>query len=183
MSNIDRIYDKYYEWLMNKIQGFGKGYSLLLKRLYDTEFTYSFSMDENRYEDGISLRYYFCDDENYGEAYKYMTEPCSVLEMMIALASRCEADIMDSPDTGDKTYIWFWRMIDSLHLDNMDDAYYDDSYVDKRLSIFLNRQYRLNGDGGLFTIRNCERDLRKVEIWQQACLYFNHILFETEQIF
>lgn len=181
MSNIDKIYDHYYEWIISKVRGFGKGYSKLLKRLYDTEFTYSYSMDENRYEDGIYLRYRFCSDCNYGKAYDLMTEPCSILEMMVALAIRCEEDIMDSPNTGDKTYKWFWEMIKSLHLDNMEDGYYDDEYVDYKISIFLNRQYRPDGDGGLFTVRGCKEDLRKVEIWHQACLYFNTILFKNEQ--
>ena len=34
---------------------------------------------------------------------------CSVLEMMIALAIRCEEHIMDDPDVGNRTGQWFWK--------------------------------------------------------------------------
>lgn len=42
--------------------------------------------------------------------------PCSVLEMIIALAIRLEEHIMDDPDIGNRTGQWFWDMIVSLGL-------------------------------------------------------------------
>ena len=38
------------------------------------------------------------------------------------------------------------------------------------------REYAPDGRGGLFTIRNCEEDLRKVEIWYQLCWYLDTII-------
>ena len=46
----------------------------------------------------------------------------------------------------------------------------DEDDVIKR---FLDRDYEPNGKGGLFTIKNCRQDLRKVEIWYQLCWYLD----------
>ena len=94
---------------------------------------------------------------------------CSVLEMMIALSMRCEEQIMDDPDIGNRTGQWFWDMIDNLGLGNMSDSKFDSLYVDEVLQRFLNRDYKRNGEGGLFTINRRGLDMRSVEIWYQMC--------------
>ena len=102
--------------------------------------------------------------------------PCSVLEMMIALAIRCEENIMDDPNIGDRTSQWFWGMVVNLGLGSMVDCRFDKQFVDETIRIFLNRKYAPNGNGGLFTIRDCDKDLRKVEIWHQLCWYLDKIV-------
>ena len=94
---------------------------------------------------------------------------------MVALAIRCEKDIMDDPYKGDRTRQWFWRMIVSLGLNGMNDDYYDESTVDDILYRFLWRRYKKTGEGGLFTIKNCEQDLRDTEIWIQMLWYLDSI--------
>jgi hypothetical protein len=101
--------------------------------------------------------------------------PCSVLEMMIALAVRCEETIMDDPAYGNRTAQWFWGMITSLGLNGMTDELYNRFEVDRVVANLLNREYQPNGKGGLFTIRRCDRDLRTVEIWVQLLWYINSI--------
>ena len=96
--------------------------------------------------------------------------------MMTALAIRCEENIMDDTRYGDRTTQWFWGMINNLGLGSMWGDNYDKVYVDQVLQTFLNRDYAPNGKGGLFTIRNCDRDLRDVEIWYQLNWYLNSIL-------
>ena len=103
-------------------------------------------------------------------------EPCSVLEMMVALAIRCEESIMDNPVYGDRTGQWFWNMIVSLGLGSMTDEMYDRDYVDNIVDRFLDRDYSPDGRGGLFTIRNCEYDLRDVEITHQLYWYLDTIM-------
>ena len=105
---------------------------------------------------------------------EYLDGPCSVFEMMVALAQRCEA-VMDDPKIGDRTGQWFWGMIASLGLNGMSDNHYDEKYVKDVINRFLDREYEPNGKGGLFTIRNCEHDLRDVEIWYQLCWYLDTI--------
>ena len=83
---------------------------------------------------------------------------------------------MDDTRYGDRTTQWFWNMIVNLGLGGMVDALVDIEEVDKIIERFLNREYEPNGRGGLFTIDNCEEDLREVEIWYQLCWYLDSIV-------
>ena len=98
---------------------------------------------------------------------------CSVLEMMIALSLRCEEQIIDDPDVGDRTRKLFWSMINNLGLNRMDDESYDSFEVEDRLDIFMNREYKPDGTGGLFKLRKTRHDLRNVEIWYQMMWYLS----------
>jgi hypothetical protein len=89
---------------------------------------------------------------------------------------RCEEEIMEDPDVGDRTAQWFWGMMKSLGLNGMTDNRFDERYVRDVVQIFLDREYEPNGRGGLFTINNCDYDLREVEIWYQMCWYLNTIV-------
>ena len=101
--------------------------------------------------------------------------PCSVLEMMVALAIKIEEQIMDDPDIGNRTGLWFWKMIENLGLKNMRDAVIDTDYVEKIIFRFLDRNYQRDGSGGLFIVHG-HGDLRNVEIWYQMLWYLNDIL-------
>ena len=167
---------EYFEWLYGIACGnqYTKrlSYNRLLEYLYSVYFRYTIPKDHNRAEDGINMRYRFHLCKGYWPDHD---GPCSVLEMMIALAIRCEETIMDDPDIGDRTSQWFWIMITNLGLGFMTDARFDESYVSVTINRFLDRAYEPNGKGGLFIIRNCDRDLRTVEIWYQLCWYLDSI--------
>ena len=172
--------EPYFEWMYGLVCDEehlnGESYINLFRHLNDTEFTYDISMnDGNRWQDGIDLRYSrFSDYIGINPRRMiFESDSCSVLEMMIALAIRLEEHIMHDPDIGDRTAVWFWEMIDSLGLSEMDDSEYDPIYVRSVIQRFLDRNYRPDGKGGLFTIENCKHDLRKVEIWYQACWYLD----------
>ena len=176
----DQIINDYFEWLWNftKCRGHSQNRKIITL-LHNIEFRYSIPMDANREEDGIDLRYRFITEvgipKNYQEVYGYLDGPCSVLEMMIALAIRCEESIMDDPDIGDRTSEWFWLMMKNLGLDYMSDRKFDRDIAEEKISIFLDRKYKSNGEGGLFVV-NGRRDLRKVEIWYQMCWYLDTIM-------
>ena len=176
------INEDYFEWLYEGMCGnrYSKNisYRKLLEHLHNTNFRYTISNDKNRASDGIDLRYSFalsqgCEDEPELIT-DYLKGPCSVFEMMVALAQRCES-VMDDPKIGDRTGQWFWGMINNLGLGGMNDNRYNEQYVDDVINTFLDREYKSNGKGGLFTIRNCEYDLREVEIWYQLCWYLDTI--------
>lgn len=164
--------DEYFEWLFDMVHDgrFARGisYEKLLRHLHDRMFKYIMKRDSNRASDGVDLRYRFSHE--FGEMYYY--KPCSILEMMIALAIRCEESIMDDPLIGDRTGQWFWDMIVSLGLGSMTDDLYSEQYVDDVLERFVDREYEPNGKGGLFTVYNHE-DMREVEIWGQMLRYLN----------
>lgn len=181
--NRDELKSEYFDWMCQLVCGEGYPKRLshrkLLSRLHDTVFFYTIAMDGNREADGIDLRYRFGYEKDYTDA--EIAEclddrPCSVLEMLIALAIRCEEHIMDDPDIGNRTGQWFWIMIENLGLRYMDDDRYREQMADHTISRFLNREYAPNGDGGLFTVNNDHHDLRTAEIWYQMCWYLDSIL-------
>ena len=179
MTHRDEINIHYFTWLSEIVES--NSYptdisnSKLLKHLHKLEFIPMMDMDRNRAENGLGLRYRFAyENPVFGDAERYLEGPCSMLEMMVALAVRCE-EFMDDAAIGNRTGQWFWKMVVSLGLGSMTDPNFDRRRVDKIILIFLNREYEPNGAGGLFTIRNCDRDLRDVEIWHQACWYMNTI--------
>lgn len=175
----------YFDWLYDIVCGdkFSQRYSYrkLLRHLDGIEFTWLLPMDENRAEKGMSLRRHFIldqgyqTDDEYDEMMNELERPCSVLEMMIALASDCE-HIMDDFLYGDRTAQWFWEMIVNLGLGSMYDKKYDPVYIDEVIETFLLREYEPDGTGGLFTIKDCERDLRDEEIWTQLSWYLGTII-------
>lgn len=174
---------RYFNWIYELVCGQDSynrlSYKKLLTCLFNIEFTYSIYMDKNRAEDGIEFRYHFGNLKGYSDRIisKYIDDkPCSVLEMIVALAFRVENEIMDDSTYGNRTGQWFWNMIVSLGLGSMSDSRYNKREVDRILDIFLNRTYEANGRGGLFTIEDCPYDLRAVDIWYQMMWYLNTIL-------
>lgn len=185
MACRDDVYEGYFNWLYDIVchDRFSNevSYRRLLSYLYHTNFRYTIRRDENRAHDGVDLRLRYYDDVHNSGGDVFWIEryldgpPCNVLEMMIALAIRCEEDIMDDPRIGDRTSQWFWEMIVNLGVGSMTDDRFDERYVEEVIETFLNRKYEPDGRGGLFTVRNCDTDLRKVEIWYQLCWYLNSI--------
>jgi hypothetical protein len=175
----DELTNEYFEWMYQLVTNSSMSYRKLLFRLYKIDFTYILPMDENREKDVINLRYRFAYEKAYEDeivAVYLDNRPCSVLEMMIALAIRCEDNIMANPEFGDRTGQWFWIMIKNLGLETMTDFNFSKSRVDLAISNFLKRDYEKNGKGGLFVVDECSNDFRDMEIWYQMCWYLNSIL-------
>ena len=171
--------ERYFRWICKKIQS--KRYASherLLTHLFEKTFTYILDRDGNRYEDGIALRYRYGSENGFSDA-RIASEldvfQCSVLEMMVALAIRCEESIMSDSEIGNRSERWFWSMVESLGLIDMDDRYFDRYVTDDILTRFLDREYEPDGRGGLFVVNDPPRDMRDVEIWYQAMWYFNEI--------
>lgn len=181
---LTNIREDYFEWMLNLACGdlYAKQISFkkLLTHLHTTEFKYIIPRDRNRAEDGICLRRRYILDNGleymYDQVIDALYGPCSILEMMVALALRCEEDYADDPGVGDRSRQWFWSMIRSLGLSGMTDMNYDFSYVEMVLDRFVKRQYEPDGRGGLFTIKNCRYDLREWEIWYQLGWYLETIV-------
>lgn len=178
----NELMNEYFDWIYRLVctDARGRSYRKLLCQLYDTPFHYIISMDGNRAEDGVDLRYRFgYEHEIEGSAIASCLDnrDCSVLEMTVALAIRCEEHIMDNPDIGDRTGEWFWNMIANLGLMEMTDKQYDRRFVEERLVRFMDRKYERDGQGGLFRLHRYNHiDMRSTEIWYQAMWYFDEIL-------
>lgn len=181
--NRELIREDYFQWLSDRVCGgrYAKGisYEELLRYLHETEFRYTIPKDKNRAKDGIDLRYRFSlnqPEKDRDIIADHLDGPCSVLEMMVALAIRCEETIMDNPSIGDRTGQWFWGMVTNLGLGSMVDERFDIGLAWDILERFMDREYEPNGKGGLFTVRHCTHDLRDVEIWVQLLWYLDTMI-------
>lgn len=77
------------------------------------------SLDDNRIDDALVMRTRFCSDV---DSYFGKNLPVSVLEVLTALACRCDTDIEGDPDYPEFTApLWFWSMVKALFGDQFDD--------------------------------------------------------------
>lgn len=174
----NQVKDEYFEWLYNYVckerLNSSISYTKLFMLLHDIEFQFYIRNDVNRARDGVDLRYRFAmfmDDERIMDI---LDGPCSVLEMMVALAIRCEETIMDDTRYGDRTSQWFWNMLSNLGISYMTNDKYDKEIAIEKIYNFLERRYDPDGKGGLFYIKGCQDDLRDMEIWTQLCWYLDN---------
>lgn len=177
------IHDDYFDWMYDIVSEGDESYRKLLCLLHSTPFKVIVPLDKNRLEDGEALRFRFGMDIRPGDFYaadlisEELTKSpgCSVLEVMIALALRCEENIMDNAMVGNRTPYWFWMMISNLKLNGMTDERFDRDYAAECIERFLNREYEADGEGGLIYIPGIRKDLRNVEIWTQLLWFLDTI--------
>ena len=175
-----QLYSDYFAWMYDMVcSDVSDSYFKLFDYLNQVEFVALLPMDLNRAEDGRNLRYTFAYENNIPSHYiseSFDGRPCSVLEMMVALAKRCEDAIMANTHYGDRTSVWFWTMIETLGIDDMTDENFNASKVSHVMYRFLNRTYSSDGSGGLFKINNRTKDMRKIEIWYQMNFYLDELV-------
>lgn len=187
MSNTE-LKERYFNWLCFQVGDSyphaGYTYHKLLRLLFEIEFTFIMPMDKDRASDGVDLRFDFgyatsesdnmhIRNEDAQDVFRSMgDDPCSVLEMMVALAIKCES-FMSDDEIGDRISQWFWDMIVNLGLQSMDDSNYNERYIRRIVDRFLRRQYESNGKGSLFYIDKCYYDLKHSEIWYQMMWYLD----------
>lgn len=175
----EEVNSGYFEWLVHQVCYPGHvNFRKLLGYLHSEEFRWpeKIPMDKNRAEDGLDLRTKFVYSMEVEEPELYLgciNGPCSVLEMMVALSKRCEDDLMCDDTLGNRTSVWFWKMINSLGLSEMNDEAYNELDISYRIANFNNRRYCRNGAGGLFYVPNFSGDMRTIEIWYQLQTWIN----------
>lgn len=161
--------DLYFDWLSAKVIIGSNGsptFFKLLKILYDTEFVWVLLGDDNRTADGQELREDFVQESGISVDSEWINDPCSVLEMMIALAKRAEFQIgLSVPE-------WFWMFINNLRLSDFND---DTPVLYNEVSVILDnfiwRTYDYDGTGGMFPLRDPPEDQTNVELWYQLSEY------------
>ena len=179
----NQIRNDYANWLMGLAYDWCANhgnYKKLMEYLYFHDFSSAYANDGNRIQDGIEMRLQFVEKftgkfYSYRDAYNYLTHNCNILEVMIALAQRCEDHIMGDPDIGDQSAIWFWGMIMNMHLERMTDDSFDILEVEEKVNNMLTHNYKKNGDGGLFSVQNPNIDMREAEIYYQMNWHLGEI--------
>lgn len=176
---MNNILNDYFEWLYSivKRERFSKraSYKKLLAYLHSIEFIYVDDYDSNRAADGVQLRWRYVYEAKGCEDILDWEEPCTVLEMLIALSFQMES-IMENSDVDYTVGYWFWMMISNLGLEKMSDSKFDKQIVHDNIYKFMHRDYEPNGEGNIFVIDNCATHLRNVEIWWQMCWYLDSIM-------
>lgn len=155
----------YYIWLRSLV-GNRSDYMFLIKKLDSMKFEWIFALDENRAAGGINLRGKYAFETNTFEE-DIRTGPCTVLEMLIGLAGQMEDQLGCDIET------WFWKLISNLCLDQFDDDDYDDRGVEFLINTWLHREYRKNGAGSLFPLKDYPGDCRNLDIWSQMNAWIN----------
>lgn len=158
--------DLYFDWLCARVMLPHSvkyvNYNGLLQVLHRTEFVWVVSGDDNRAEDGIELRSDFLRETHFYQDPMWLDVPCSMLEMLIALAYRAAFQTRISTEN------WFWKFIENLNLNEFRRISEDDiQMIQEIVNTFIWRNYQANGSGGLFPLHSPPRDQRKVEIWYQ----------------
>ncbi len=167
----------YFYWLCSLIENDNfdiEPWMNVLKALYEKPFIYIHPKDVNRMEDGRDLFIKYCEISSNLHSDLYFNHKfVSILEMMIALAIRCENEIMSCIDETNHTSVWFFDMLESLGLIKFLNTNFDENEFNYIIEKFLNRDYEPDGKGGLFYIPGIQIDLRKIEIWYQMNWYLD----------
>lgn len=163
------IEESYFNWLCAKVIDIHiSNYWDLLKILHKTEYVWIVPGDRNRDEDGRELREDFLRETFLPRDDSWFSDPCSVLEFLIAFAKRA------SFQTGGSVKDWFWNFMTNLRLEEY--RHVSDSDISRIEEIIQNlvwRTYDPDGHGGMFPMQHTSNDQRKVEVWYQFCEYLD----------
>lgn len=167
----------YMEWMVRTMHG--DKHRILFDILHNMEFKWNMEWDEHRASDGRNLRNRFASESESDFDMDDATDwPCSVLEMLVALAYSIEDTIMYDYEKGDRTHIWFWTMMRNIGLDFCTDEWMMQKgkdgveYIDDVWRKVAERRYEANGCGGLFPLKEPAENQQDVELWFQANAYF-----------
>jgi hypothetical protein len=166
----------YFNWLYAKVCDISVHspslkFTNLLRELHHIEFVWLILGDDNRAEDGCDLRMEFLRESQIEPNDVWMSENCSVLEMMIAFSRHAAFQTDKYPKD------WFWIMLDNLKLSEFNDARrHNASLIRDIIDVFLWRTYDFSGAGGMFPLRSAEVDQRGIELWYQ----FHAYVFDQE---
>lgn len=170
MASIATLESEYFEWLCEQItpRRPSKTYDELYELLWTTEFIPFVSNDENRVGDSVELWVEFFRYKGLEVQYEHIAgERCSVLELIIALSRRLAFQ------AGGEQEKWAFQLITNLGLDHLSGQITRNHLIRAQqvLDDFIWRNYKPDGVGGLFPLRNPREDQTKVEIWYQMHAY------------
>lgn len=166
----------YENWLVERI-GFeeNREYRKLIGTLHSIPFLSRISRDRNREDDGLMLREEFCSEMGLSgdEVDQFTNErPCSVLEMLIALAIRVDNEWIGDPGEAHPEE-FFWEMLVNLGLAKYHNRHFHEFLVENIVLKWLDREFEPDGKGSIFPLKHPHRDQRNIEIWSQMLAYVN----------
>lgn len=173
VRNMEELWDDYLQYLIwrGRLERMTK-YGRLFDILHHIDFICVVERDENREADGVELRddYNIPDDFDDCLVDDFLERPCSVLEMMIALAIKVDDEFIGDP-AEEHPEEFFMEMIKNLGLDKFRGNRYKESDVIRIIDRWLNREFDRDGTGSPFPVKESKRDQRELEIWDQMNAY------------
>lgn len=152
------IIETYARWLLNKIDA---KEIHLFKSLIKYPFYAILKEDESRIGDARRLRDAFNDLSGNGI---YETDDrITILELLVSFAIRIDNDFLDIGPG-----IIFFEMVSYLEL-----SCPQTMMLKERLERFVYRTYDQNGMGGIFPLKNPEKNQREVPLWNQAMAFIH----------
>ena len=171
------IKEKYFRWILRSA-GVSTAYADRMRLMHNTPFEVMMERDINRAEDGENLRYRFgavCGVPDSVIAISLDILPCSVLEMLSALALRAGEQVFGSPYVKEGAQWIFSETMRNLGI--FDAPYGRVNDILRRLNL---REYGRDGRGGPFYIRFMHLEdankfnMHESELWYQMMAYINH---------
>lgn len=139
----------------------------ILEVLHRQPYTHVLDLDWNRAIDGTSLRQRFALDMDVILP-DYFEDPdgtsCSFLEMMVGIADRMALQIDVNTDKA------FWRIARNMGIAK--DSNPSEELIEMCAQRVVDRTYNYDGThGGMFPLRNTDRDLRLTHLFSQLQEY------------
>lgn len=170
-----KIWEAYFAYLIHlcNLEKPFKEWENVFRQLHDINFIYVIERDENRAIDGAELRDEFVRLEltqyPYGRIIEeFFTRPCTVFEMLVALAIRIEGEFIGDPSDEHPERI-FMEMLKNLGLKPGSPT----KYVKETIDRWMDRFFYTNGVGGIFPLKHSTTNQRHVEIWDQMISYIH----------
>lgn len=168
MPNRMDIWEDYCDWLVEKVDFDGENYSKLVELLHNTPFIFLLERDEDRVDDALALRDEFFSE--FGLKYGDFDRGCSVLEVLVALACRLDAEYIGDPADPHPEMI-FEEMLENLGLLRFKDRRFESNRVEEIVDRWIDRDFDFDGVGSPFPLLDARRDQREVTLWSQAMKY------------
>lgn len=135
----------------------------ILRHLNNIEFVWILDNDRRRAMDGTALRAKYPEFPKMPNILK--NRPCSVLEMLAALAIRMDEEWIGVPNKT-TAYQPFRSMIVNLDLHKQKTFY-------QHVVDWMYRRFGYDGKGSIFPLENPDCDQREIEIWSQMMRYIS----------
>lgn len=139
----------------------------ILEVLHRQPYTHVLDLDWNRAIDGTSLRQRFALDMDVILPYDFEDPDgtsCSFLEMMVGIADRMALQIDVNTDKA------FWRIARNMGIAK--DSNPSEELIEMCAQRVVDRTYNYDGThGGMFPLRNTDRDLRLTHLFSQLQEY------------
>lgn len=161
--------DRYFDWLVDLVNA--DDLLRLCEIMDGLDFTWTLPLDENLVHHAFYIRGLY--EDNTGRDAGRLYDSCSLFEAIVALAYKCDLDVMYDADIGARYSVWFHHFIENLFDGRArlaEERMEEDEIIDICVR-FMNREYERDGSGGMFPIKHDRRDQRRIHLWLQMNMW------------